>query len=1096
MAEQLPPPDAGNREIIAADIDSNLVVEAAAGSGKTTCLVRRLLRLLRAGALASGRRLAAVTFTRKAAAELRERLTRGLSEELEASSGPERENLEAAREALSECHFGTIHSFCSRLLREHPVEAGIGPDFREIDEEEDADFRRRAWDEFARLQLGGRESDSTRVLAAHSLDWEAFRRGFEVFADYPDIDEWLGWKAPVPSPPAAELFREVENYLDGLAPQTCFQKLLASDSDPGSDTLIPALRNLARRRRRFSARGGGLAEALDLADPLPENPEMRLVRWLPFGFTKEEFAQAKVAYRLFYDRAPRLFNRARRGGIYAAVLPAFFQAREIYDRLRREAGRLNFQDLLLRTARLLREFPGLRAELAGRYARLLVDEAQDTDPIQAEIMFLLASADVSEKKWRRCRPRPGALFIVGDPKQSIYRFRRADIAIYQEMKELIRAGGGRIVPLSANFRSQPEIIAWLNQAFGPEPDAGGDGPAVRFSPEDSLWGPAYIPLEPALAPEPAPGLRGVYSLKTRPSDRKAGVKGTEILADEAGRIAGFIRWAVDSRLSLPVRGGLKPASPADFLIITPGKKATAIYAGALRRLGLACRRSGGASLADSPTLDLLADYLGALAAPDDPVPTLAVLRGGLFGLSDPELYAWKKMGGVFLFAETRPAGIPDNPVGQALQTMAGHSRLFRTLAPARALDSLMDDLGLWPHACLGEDPAAGAGIMAAAVELLRAEGGGIPTLGRLAARLAWLRERHETEPLPARAREAEAVRVMNVHKSKGLESPVVFLTCTRNERWHPPDLAISRDGERSTGVIRIRGGANNSPILAQPEDWEKMETREGLFLQAEKIRLNYVAATRAEAILVVSLHLREKKWFSSFIPGWRDWDGEVRELPEPDSSLVRPGGLERWEPVDPDLLSRPAAIRAARTAARPPAVPGTAGAKPEAAGGRVGEEAADYGEILHRLLAGGYVEAGRDELAAAAAGWLSEKGHPPGKAAEIAELILAARDSGLWRRTLGSERVLREIPYSLPLAGPEGERLERGIIDLVFRENAGWVVVDYKSGRPAADNPEAAAEHLPQLRAYASAWARITGEKVVETGIFFLSDRQYIPFFP
>ncbi|MDR1520363.1 MAG: UvrD-helicase domain-containing protein, partial [Planctomycetota bacterium] len=627
MSAGLPPPsDAPARAAIEFELETNFAVEAAAGAGKTTCLVRRLLQLFRRGALADGSRLAAVTFTHKAAAELRDRLDAALalapSAELTAA---ERENLAAARRALPECHVGTIHSFCARLLRERPVEAGVGPGFREMEDEEDELFRRRAWDKFAAEAMRAGDSGLIRTLAAFGLDLESLRPGFESFAAYPDVACWPGGES-VPELDCAALVAGAGGYLDGLLGDPGRRELLEADGDAGTDELIPALRLLRRRLRRLSGRAG-LAEALDIEALLRERPRIIDKKWRPFGADKDG---VKAAYDEFYARTVLPFRQARLAQVYAVVMAAFERAAAIYDRLRRRAGRLNFQDLLLGAAKLLRDYPRVRADLARRYARLLIDETQDTDPVQAEIMFLLASDDPNETDWRRCRPRPGALFVVGDPKQSIYRFRRADIAVYQEAKRLIVAGGGRVLGLTANFRGQPEVLAWINRTFGPA--AEGAAAEGRFSAAESPHGPAYAPLEPGLPSRPAGCFGGVYFLETIPVGRAAGVAAADAMADEADRIARFIRNAVDQKLPLPLKDGQKAAEPGDFLLITRNKRHTAVYAGALRRLGLACRESGGAALAGSAAARQLADYLAALAAPYDPVPALAVLRGPLFGL--------------------------------------------------------------------------------------------------------------------------------------------------------------------------------------------------------------------------------------------------------------------------------------------------------------------------------------------------------------------------------------------------------------------------------------------------------------------------------
>ena len=1107
-----PPPDEDVRQAIRNDLDSCLVVEAAAGSGKTTCLTDRLLNLLARGALSGGRRLAAVTFTHKAAAELRERLDGKLEKKLSAPEvmpPAERENLERAAGLLPECHLGTIHSFCGRLIRERPIEAGVGPDFRGLDDREDAELRLLAWSEFSdRLQRGG-WPEIGRVFGEFGLDAGMLREGFERFAAYPDVERWPG-RGLDARPDGNAFLAGLDSYLSGMESylgQTDGWLERLELAAAGNDGLVPILRRLmgGRERRRTAAdpRAG-----LVFLEFLKKKPSKVYKPWLEAGFGKEQAEAAHAAYAVFQAEVVASFRQSSLAKSYAAVLEAFFRAREIYDRRRREAGGLNFQDLLLGAARLLRDYPRVRSDLADRYARILVDETQDTDPVQAEIMFLLASADPEERNWRACRPRPGSLFIVGDPKQSIYRFRRADMAVYQEVKRLIAEAGGRRLQLTANFRGQPAILDWVNRFFGPngavsaeKSEKGGSGSdgeesaSGGFSSLDSPYGPAYVPLIPVMPAAPENVFSGVYRLETLPHQRNAGVAPDRIFADEAERIARFIRHAVDSGLLLPDRnGGARPAGPGDFLVAAMEKKRLPLYVRAMRRLGLECSQSGGASLADSRALRLLAGYVRALAFPEDPILALAAIRGGLFGLSDANLYEWSKLGGDFRFASAPPGGGEETPAGSALALMERHRRLFMVAAPIEALELATEELGLWPLSCLEEEPAVGAGKFAVAMEILRREESGLTSLGKLAERLAWLSELYEEDVKISRPVTGGAVRVMNVHKAKGLEAPVVFLACTRWRKRREVEFAATRSGSGSLGAMRVGGAPPFSRVLAQPPEWEELAEEEERFMEAERVRLNYVAATRAGAALVLSLYPSGKTWKSHFVPGLTVNASELRKLPEPpaDWMPIRPYADIPGD-IDPEKLLDGEEMRKKRSAALLSASGGAVRAKPETDSARLSDEAGvGFGEALHRLLALEWDEtaSGRTGSEAMAEAVLRECGRPVGLAGELAALASAARESHLWKRAVASGRLFRETPYTLLLPESEGGGLERGVIDLAFREPDGWVIADYKSGAPP-DPAAEAARHEPQLAAYARAWERLTGEKVKETGVYFLHGKCY-----
>ena len=1090
-------PDAAARETILDNLDANLVVEAAAGTGKTTCLVGRIMNLFRTG----HHRIAAVTFTHKAASELRERLEKRLGQSLvdPGLSEEEKAHLAQAQKLLPECHIGTIHSFCARLLRERPVEAGIGPDFRELDDSEDLFLRAQAWNEFARQLGGGEYRDLYRIFETFGLDLDTLGDSFRKFADFPDIEEWPGRDAGMHQIDADAFMTGVDAYYQSLRPLHA----ALENADPGTDALLPVLQILVRRYPRLHP-PLALADAYRLSGLFKKNPKITQKQWLLFAMDKDAALGEQARYLRFHEDTVVPFRNQCLAAVYAAALQAYQTARDIYDRLRLESGVLNFQDLLMAAAAMLREYPEVRADLAGRYRRLLIDEVQDTDPVQAEIMFLLASDAFSERDWRKCPPRPGALFIVGDPKQSIYRFRRADIVVYQEIKKRIVDCGGEVLGLSTNFRSQPAILDWVNATYCLPPGTGKTPEEVAasgcFSLDESPHSPGYVALRPGLGEAPPGSFHGVYYLETIPVSKKDGVKEKDVVRDEADRIAAFIRHAVDSGMPIPEGSKTRPAHAGDFMVVTYEKPDAAVYAAALRAMGLECRVSSGGTLRNSKSLCLLREYLTALDNPEDGVQLLAVLRGELFGVSDPELYAWRKKGREFSFLAIHPEG--DDAIGNILAILRKHWELFRRTDPALAVETVLEDLGLWAYSALGDDPSTQAGTVAAALELLRSEREELPTLGGLIERLVWHMEHYEKDPLPAAAGRGQAVRVMNLHKTKGLEAPVVFLTCTRGLRRHEAAFAVRRRAGKTSAGLALRGGLYGGTLLARPGEWDRLAEEEELFLAAEKTRLNYVAATRAGAALVVSVHMTNKVWKSAFLPCFVKGETIEKALPEPE---MRPearfdGVLDA---IDGDgLLESAAAREAAREALLRPsyrverAKPDFVPAIPAGDSGRTedifeGEAPLELGEVLHRLLQEDLSEVQTRDMAAVL---LRDFSLPPGWLDDVADMVAQVKTSAVWQRAAAAERAYREAPFTVTALEDGLPVIRRGVIDLVFREEKGWIVVDYKSDLVGDGQVDAAARrHQAQLKAYAKAWECIIGEKVAETGIYFLRNGVYVP---
>ncbi|MBU4194792.1 MAG: UvrD-helicase domain-containing protein, partial [Actinobacteria bacterium] len=503
-------PDAGQRELVRKELDRNIMVEAAAGTGKTTCMIDRMVALLDCGRCEDIRTLAAVTFTRKASAELRSGFQVRLEKAARDSSGDREENLGRALAGVEQCFIGTIHSFCARLLRERPVEAGVDIAFEDIDEAADARLRSEAWAEYTSglyVRDPGGILDGLERYGMHLGDLEG---AFIRFAEYPDVDEWPLGEVEADLPGVSEALREMEEY---VAHMRALAPLLPDDT--GNDTLIDEYRRLPRVLAHCTPEQ--LQQPARFMEVLSRfNRGVTLVQkvWTrDEAFTREEAKAERARWEGFRESVARPLVDAWLEKRYELALRVMFAAREVYDEARRERGVLNFQDLLMKAAGLLRENPNVREYFRKRFTHILVDEFQDTDPIQAEIFLLLTAGDTREKDWRECRPRPGSLFVVGDPKQSIYRFRRADIVIYNEVKRIIREDGLE-ARLSVNFRSVGDIIDWVNGVFEPygEDDESPRGSMRRFPARGSDESPGYVPLDEGRAGGSAGDLSGVYSL--------------------------------------------------------------------------------------------------------------------------------------------------------------------------------------------------------------------------------------------------------------------------------------------------------------------------------------------------------------------------------------------------------------------------------------------------------------------------------------------------------------------------------------------------------------------------------------------------------
>jgi ATP-dependent exoDNAse (exonuclease V) beta subunit len=453
--------DAEARRRIREDFGATLFVEAAAGTGKTTALVGRIIGLISAGA-GTLNRIVAVTFTEKAAGEMKLRLRSEIERARPRATREERGRLDRALEELELARIGTIHSFCGDLLHERPIEAGIDPLFEVASQEEADEIADSAFGDWFQAILTDPPEGVRRVLRRRSgrqSPREQLRSAMQTLREHRDF----------PAPWRRQAF-DRNGAIDALLTELSALGALAARSSWPDDNLT---RNLAEVSR-FIGETTRLEAVRDRDYDGLESDLRTVARWK--SWTRK--GAPRTTFRnLSRDEVLALRDQAK------ANLDAFIAASDAdlapllhdalqtpiaaYEVLKAKAGRLDFLDLLIKARDLIRDSAAVRGELQRRISHFFVDEFQDTDPLQAEILLLLAADDDGKTDWRAVRPGPGKLFLVGDPKQSIYRFRRADVALYEEVKKRLRHVGAELLHLTTSFRSPPSIQAFVNLAFAP-----------------------------------------------------------------------------------------------------------------------------------------------------------------------------------------------------------------------------------------------------------------------------------------------------------------------------------------------------------------------------------------------------------------------------------------------------------------------------------------------------------------------------------------------------------------------------------------------------------------------------------------------------
>jgi ATP-dependent helicase/nuclease subunit A len=1058
MSKPRPAPDQPARDLIRERLDINLLVEAGAGSGKTECLAQRMAAGVLEGRYAV-EQMAAVTFTRKAAAELRGRFQLTLERVLAAEQdGTKRQRAQLALRHLERLFAGTIHAFCAHLLRERPVEAGVAPGFTELDEMAEIDQRRGAWRDYLDRQRA-QGSPALQELLEAGVRPADLDRAFDTVCNYAEVAFPVG-EAPRPDP--AQAREALPRFWKGL------NALLPGPIVPATTCKVQrTMREFARRLRVASLEEPRMVA--ELVAEWPDEPDMVQKWWAEDGAGRKA-AKAKIE-ALFTDfhRAALPFLDAWYQYVYRLALTLLIEGREHAAAARRRAVTLNYGDLLQYAATLLRDNLEVREALQRKYRWLFVDEFQDTDPIQAEVILLLAGAPSPERDWTRVPLRPGALFVVGDPKQSIYRFRRADIDIYQRVRQRIEATGGQVATLTACFRSGPALCEWANTAFG-----------KLFPVDPTPHQPGFAGLQAARDEKGA--AFGVRTIEI--PDTVSG--GDAVAAFDAEAIARFIRAEVDA----------SRRTPGDFLILTRTRRALPIYTRALEALRLPVEVSGGAAFAQSVAVTGLADLLRALTDPDDGPAVVGVLRGPLFGLSDPELFRHRQAGLGLLITAPNLAEVP-GPVGAALRTLRAMYEWTRRLPAPAAVERLLEATGLLALTTAGSPGGAEAGDLLHAVDRIRqiTEEGG--TLADAAEALIRDLESTEVESVPLEPGRTDVVRLMNLHKAKGLEAPVVCLADPVRGWMDNVEVRIVRDGLNATGYFELwREKGRGRAVLGRPEDWEEHKELERAYIDAEQYRLVYVAATRARDLLVVS---RPAKASGRNRP-WQMIEPYLAKVP----ALAIPVASIPSAPTLPDLS---AGARAAAQAAREArlrtlgeaswqveSVTGTAhragpyGHPLQEGRTREPDTGIAWGSLIHFLLE--HAMRGphhrRAHLERVANWFAFDKPELRRVISEALDTVERVMTAEFWQEALAAEERAVEVPFAVRVeAAGAVPRLLHGVIDLAFKTADGWTLVDYKTDQLGPGVDQLAAHYAPQIRAYADHWTAQLGTPT-RAGLHFI----------
>ncbi len=1118
--------DAQARELIRTALNETLIVEAAAGTGKTTELVERITAVLRSG-LAKIEQIVAVTFTHKAAGELKVRLRQKLDQERQSAQGRELECLEDALKHLEEAAIGTIHSFCTQILRERPVEARVDPNFAEIPEQEQRRLFKRSFQNWFERSLEQSGPAVRRVLTR--MAWNSAGSPMdELEAAGWKLIEWRAFDCAWRCNPFDR--KLVMNELSELVRRL---SALSARSQTTSDDLYRALapvRELDSWLQRTNERpDDDTQEALFIKLLKDLNRDKRKGRG---AFAEDVRREDIQALRERLVEQLEVFKEHADAGLASALHAEMRDLVAAYETLKTSAGKLDFVDLLSRARNLIRDNDEVRGFLRTRFLRIFVDEFQDTDPLQAEILLLLASDEAAEKDWHAVTPAPGKLFIVGDPKQSIYRFRRADVAVYQDIRDKLVANGARILRLARSFRATQPIQECVNAAFAPEMQENRAKAQTGYVP--LLGGEPEIPDQPSIVALPAP-----ISWTGQQTTKK---DVNQCLPDG---ICAFIDWLIrESRWKIrdpDGESGLVPIRARHIAVLfkrvlNNREDMARPYIRSLESRDIPHLLVASRSFHQREEVETLRAACMAIEWPDDELAVYATLRGSLFSIPDNLLFRYRFELNTRLHPlRPRQEGQPEvfRPITAALDLLADLHRNRNRRSIAGVIQTLLE--ATRAYMCFALRPG-GHQVLAnvsRVVELARNfEQTGAISFRAFVEDLSARAESYDSAEAPMIEENADGVRLLTVHNAKGLEFPVVILAdMTANTAAQDPDRYV--DPGKGLCATRL--------VEYAPFEWLKAQdlidhaAEEHDREVSEGIRVAYVAATRARDLLVVPVLGIDKMsgWLTPLTKAVYPRPQECRTyrkaagcpefgnstlLTGPEDQTVHPGahqaeaGAHRVVWWDPSILRLDVdAKQGLRTIEllRGDAAPSTGayqswcerrekaiflGAKPtweilspsdfrEAPSGEVisvlresiravssRPSGARFGTLVHSVL--------RDQVWESQALRQSVRGYGRVLGAieeemEAAQQVVEnALSHPLLKRAHLATRCHREFPVTLRLGG---SRVLEGIIDLLFLDNETWHVVDFKTDE---DTPSRSTHYERQIRWYGRAVSQLTASPV------------------
>lgn len=866
----------------ALDIDRHICVTAGAGSGKTTVLVERYLKILREGNV-NPQEIVAITFTDKAAAEMKERIIEELSVQEERQGSEQDNSLQGLREKMSTAHISTIHAFCSRILREFPFQAGVPANFSILQGIDQKLLLQQIIRETLR-NIATNAEDEHRDQLTHLLRrYGGQQKLVDFFATMINQREVL-----------EHLIQEIygnpnDTEIRGTLRKRALEELMSTIDIPESTRCLNIVLQVATGRNAEAVRD--LTQQLEIL--YQQNPDpsgtLNLLREIAYSITT---ARNDIAKRDF------LGNRVTTAGIEAEItflvstaqkikavspiednentadenetdddfllsttrdlLTLYKRISEAYRTAKLSQGKLDFTDLQLKTRDLLRHNKKIRETLIKRHKYYMVDEYQDTNELQSELVMLLTNELQSAN-----------LFIVGDPKQSIYAFRGADVRVFDKTKQKIVNDGGSNIQLPENFRSLRDTVGFVNYFFA---HLMGDGTENEFEVE-------YEALTQA-----------------RPSQTKGAVEillgnQGEASVDEYTLIAQHIKTMTANTHGTSEEGGGQEAEPpidyGDIAILIRSRRHLPDIENALLEAGIPYLTTGGVGFYQRQEIYDIWNYLNFLNAPTENQTSLAaVLRGPAFGISDTELYEISLQTAGNFWSKAQEYQTHSDRLRTVIATLKRHCQLARRMPVNQLIVAIVNETGMIGTLKTGKQGQQRWSNYQKLLELARNFDGDenkqtLPDFIEFLDILITEEPQEGQAPIEA---SSGAVRIMTIHAAKGLQFPIAILP--RLDRGAQIDREPFIDETLGIGFSPLK--PDDGYRKTEPEIVAHIKNRGNAKETAEKKRLFYVGATRAQDRLILSGTLSANGKPQQML----EWLYTHLDIGEEDDSLSLPVTLE------------------------------------------------------------------------------------------------------------------------------------------------------------------------------------------------------------